>query len=80
MLILQRDRLGQTRLYAPAPQMIYDEARPQERVFAEIANTGDDEAIGGRIEREIRFDPDLWILELEVSDEAFAELVPVTTP
>lgn len=80
VMILRRDRLGRIRLYAPAPQASYDDARPAERLFAEIMNTGDDEELSRRIEREVRFDPDLWVVELEVDDEAFAELVPVTTP
>lgn len=80
VMILRRDRLGQTRLYAPAPQASYDDARPSERLFAEIMNSGDDQEVTARIERELRFDPDLWVVELEVADKAFAELVPVTTP
>lgn len=79
-MIMRRDRLGQVRLYAPAPQAIYDEARPQERLFAEIMNANDGPDITGRIGREVRFDPDLWVVELEVTDETFAELVPVMTP
>ena len=80
VMILRRDRLGQITLYAPAPQASYDDARPSERLFAEIMNTLDDQEVILRIEREMRFDPDLWVVELEVGDEAFAELVPVTTP
>lgn len=80
VMILRRDRLGQIALYAPAPQASYDDARPSERLFAEIMNTLDDQEVILRIEREVRFDPDLWVVELEVGDEAFAELVPVTTP
>jgi len=80
VMIVRRDRLGQIRLYAPAPQASYDNARPSERFFVEIMNTSDDIEITKRIEREVRFDPDLWVIELEIADEAFAELVPVTTP
>ncbi len=80
VMILRRDRLGEVRLYAPAPQASYDEARPQERLFTEILRTADEAAAAGRIEREVRFDPDLWVVELEVGEEAFGELVALTTP
>ena len=80
VVILRRDRLGEVRLYAPAPQASYDEARPQERLFAEVLRTTDEDEVAKRIEREARFDPDLWVVELEVGDEAFAGLVAVTMP
>ena len=80
VMIVRRDRLGEVRLYAPAPQTSYDEARPDDRLFTEVARTTDDEEIAGRIEREARFDPDLWVVELEVGEEVFPELVPLTTP
>lgn len=80
VVIVRRDRMGEIRLYAPASQSSYDEARPQERLFTEVLRTDDGEEAARRIEREQRFDPDLWVVELEVGDEAFAELVAVTTP
>lgn len=80
VLILRRDRSGEVRLYVPAPQTSYDEARPQERLFTEVPGGGDEEEAARRIEREVRFDPDLWVLELDVDEAAFAALVAVTTP
>ncbi len=80
VMIRRRDRLGEVALYAPAPQTSYEETGPSERLFAEVLRTADEEAAAGRIAREVRFDPDLWVVELEVSDEVFARLVPVTTP
>lgn len=80
VMILRRDRLGEVRLYAPAPQASYDEAKPQERLFSEALRTADDGEVAARLARETRFDPDLWVVELEVGDEAFAQLVTVTTP
>lgn len=80
VMIRRRDRFGEVALYAPAPQTSYDEAGPSERLFAEVLRTTDEEAAATRIARELRFDPDLWVVELEVSDEAFARLVAVTTP
>lgn len=80
VLILRRDRLGGIRLYAPAPQTSYGEARPEERLFTLALQTGDEDEVAKRLERETRFDPDLWIVELEVSDGDFSALVAVTTP
>ena len=73
--------MGEVRLYAPAPQTSYqDDGRPEDRLFAEVLRTSDDEDIRRKIEREERFDPDLWVVELEVDDDQFAALVIVTTP
>lgn len=70
--ILLRNRLGQQALYGPAAQAVYDEARPNERRFALIARD-DEEAINRRLERERRFDPDFWLVEIEVTDLDKAE-------
>lgn len=69
--ILLRNRLGEQALYGPAAQAVYDEARPNERRFALIVQNGE-EAIDKRLERERRFDPDFWLVEIEVMnlDEA----------
>lgn len=80
VMILRRDRFGEIRLHAPAPQASYGEARPDDRLFTEILRTDDEEAVRQRIEREARFDPDLWVVELEVDEALFAELVKLTTP
>lgn len=80
VMITLRDRLGELRLFGPAPQTSYDEARPEERRFAELLRTPDPDAVSARIEREARFDPDLWVVDLEVSEAVFSDLVPVTTP
>jgi hypothetical protein len=48
---------GTADLYGPAPQTAFDETRP--------APESDDEAFLGR---EMRFDPDVWIVETEDRD------------
>ncbi len=59
---------GTGTLYAPAPQTAFDEAQPTDRIFTPLvgrdtpAADGDIEA---RLVKEIRFDPDLWIIEVE---------------
>lgn len=79
-MIVLRDRMGEARVFAPAPQTSYDEARPDERLFAEVLRSVEEEAVQARIERELRFDPDLWVVDLEVDQNLFSEMVPVTKP
>ena len=55
-------------LYGPAAQSTFDEARPADRMFT--AMLGGDKPvpeadIEARLMREIRFDPDIWIVEVE---------------
>ena len=57
---------GNAVLYMPAPQTVYDDSRPVERFFmpsspAPIAEA----AVEERLAREIKFDPDAWIVETE---------------
>jgi hypothetical protein len=59
---------GTAALYGPAPQTAFDDARPAERAF--VAVTGDPQPVAEaeiekRLEREIKFDPDVWIVEVE---------------
>lgn len=61
------DRLDGTGvLYGPAPQSSYDEG-PQDRAFTRLhkAEAIDRPEIEARLEKEIRFDPDCWIVEVE---------------
>jgi hypothetical protein len=59
---------GTVTLYGPAPQAAFDEARPSERMFtvvlggeAPVAEADAD----ARLAREVKFDPDVWIIEVE---------------
>jgi hypothetical protein len=55
-------------LYGPAPQAVFDDARPAERVFSIVVGReapASDSKIEERLVREIRFDPDLWVVEIE---------------
>jgi hypothetical protein len=72
IFILLRNRLGQQALYGPAAQAVYNEVRPNERRFTLISKD-DDQAIEKRLERERRFDPDFWLVEIEVTDLDEAE-------
>lgn len=54
-------------LYGPAPQALVDETAGDGRQFQRLhdAETLDNSAIEARIAKETRFDPDLWIIEVE---------------
>jgi len=57
---------GNAMLYTPAPQTVYDGSRPVERLFAPMAaEPVPEQMVEDRISREIRFDPDAWIVETE---------------
>ncbi len=59
---------GTGTLYSPAPQAAFDEAKPAERIFTIMLGREGPVAeadIEARLLREIRYDPDLWIVEVE---------------
>ena len=57
---------GNAMLYTPAPQTVYDDSRPVERVFMPVsAHPVPEQAVEERLAKEIRFDPDAWIIETE---------------
>jgi hypothetical protein len=57
---------GKAMLYVPAPQTVYDDSRPIERYFMPISPEAlPEQAVEERITKEIRFDPDAWIVETE---------------
>jgi hypothetical protein len=74
-----RGRDGMVTLYAPAAQADYADATPEDRRFAAAA-TGDDAAMEARIEKELKFDPDIWVVEVETGAEPIDRLLPITTP
>jgi len=58
---------GTAEVFGPAPQSAFDEARPSDRAFApalkiQPAADADAEAY---LARQIKFDPDVWIVEVE---------------
>src|SRR3954470_15652737 len=58
---------GTADLYGPAPQSAFDEARPSDRAFsAALKDLPVPEAeVESYLARQLRFDPDLWIVEVE---------------
>jgi len=58
---------GTADLYGPAPQTAFDSARPVDRAFSPCFK-GDPVAeseVETYLGREMRFDPDIWIVEVE---------------
>lgn len=58
-------RLGTADLYMPAPQSIYDDNADGQRQFARILHDAEAEQVDDKMQREMRYDPDLWLVELE---------------
>jgi hypothetical protein len=57
---------GNAVLYVPAPQAVYDDSRPIERFFMPTSKEPQTEpSVEERLVKEIRFDPDAWIVETE---------------
>jgi hypothetical protein len=57
---------GNALLFTPAPQTAYDESRPADRVFAQSTPAPvTEQAVEDRLAKEIRFDSDIWIVEIE---------------
>jgi hypothetical protein len=68
IFIRQRFRDGLETLYAPAPQSVFDEKRPDDRRFEIRLDHGKADAASDILGREARFDPDLWVVELETEE------------
>lgn len=59
---------GTAALYGPAPQSAFDDAQPAERIFTAAlggASPVPEAEVEARLAREIRFDPDIWVVEIE---------------
>ena len=80
VFIIVRDRMGMTDLYGPAPQTSYDSAKPDERNFSRLETAAEAEAIDMRLAKEGRFDPDIWVVEIEPGAMAIEELISLPLP
>jgi hypothetical protein len=56
---------GTADLYVPAPQSAFEEAKPSDRLFTQSFVTRPDVDVESYLTREVRFDPDVWIIEVE---------------
>jgi len=67
-IFIKLNRLdGTAELFGPAPQSAFDDAHPSDRAF--IRSFGEalvpEAKVEERLAREVRFDPDAWIVEVE---------------
>jgi hypothetical protein len=76
VFIVMRGGTGESVLFGPAPQTSYggDDA---DRRFVEILRTAEEAGLSARLERETRFDPDAWVVELETGRSDPAGYFPV---
>jgi hypothetical protein len=57
---------GNAVLYTPAPQTVYDDSRPVDRVFTPSTKAPvPEQVVEERLAKEVNFDPDVWIVEIE---------------
>ncbi len=59
---------GTAVLYSPASKSTFDEARPSDRAFTPSVGAkrpAPEAEVEAKLTREIRFDPDVWIIEME---------------
>jgi hypothetical protein len=58
---------GTAELFGPAPQSAFEDARPADRRFSACVaqQPAPEDKIEERLARELRFDPDAWIVEVE---------------
>jgi hypothetical protein len=80
IFVVARARDGTCRLFGPAAQTSYGEGRPAERQFTLVLEGAEEEAVSAKLEKEARFDPDFWVVEIELDPEAVGDLLNVTTP
>jgi hypothetical protein len=58
---------GTADLYGPAPQTAFEEAHPSDRAFSPVLkqSPAPEAEVDARLKREVAFDPDVWIVEVE---------------
>jgi hypothetical protein len=67
-IFIKLNRLdGTAELFAPAPQSAFDEARPADRAFSRSFGKDPvpEQKVEDKLAKEARFDPDVWIVEVE---------------
>lgn len=68
IFLRQRQRDGRETLFGPAPQSSFSTEDRDDRRFELRLEQAEASAIDALLERERRFDPDLWVVEIEVDD------------
>ncbi|QLF69823.1 DUF1491 family protein [Peteryoungia desertarenae] len=68
IFIRQRFRDGLETLYGPAPQSMIEQDERDDRLFEIRLERVEAQALDDLIERERRFDGDLWLIEIEADE------------
>lgn len=75
IFIRQRSRDGLESLYAPAPQNFFSQDDDGQRKFEPRLLRVEADTMRETLDRELRFDPDLWLVEFEIDD--LGDLIPL---
>ncbi len=75
IFVIARGRSG-LRFFGPAPQASYEDARPESRAFS-LLKAETDAEVEARLQREQRFDGDLWVVEIEPGQTPVEELLEI---
>ncbi|KQV63987.1 DUF1491 family protein [Rhizobium sp. Root1220] len=75
IFIRQHFRDGLETVFGPAPQSVFSEETSGDRLFEARLIRQQPDKVRDMLDRERRFDPDLWIIELEADD--LGDIVPV---
>lgn len=68
VFVRQVFRDGSESLHAPAPQSFFEAEENDRRLFETRLERVEASAVGAAIDRERRFDSDLWVLTVETDD------------
>lgn len=77
IFVTTRNRFGELTLYGPAAQASYGEERPSDRQFSVLLENVDEDAQEARLAKEMRFDPDIWLVEIEPGGLPVGDLLQV---
>ncbi len=73
IFVVTRGRSGALALYGPAPQSLREDAGGREFIEEPAS---DEAAMDLRFTREARFDPDFWVIEIEIdAPDSYLDLV-----
>jgi hypothetical protein len=76
VFVLVDRRNGSCDLYGPAPQSVFGEDQAADRLFFPMLRERPEAETRARMESELRFDPDLWLIDIEDREgRAFVEVV-----
>jgi hypothetical protein len=67
VFIVILDKEGLADLYGPAPQSFFDDLDAGERIFEQLESGVDHSTLDNFQDKQERFDPDFWMVELETT-------------